>query len=617
MDVRTVFLLGCISISAACAYGANPSETLSCGRGTVKEDGICVPDDSTGGNGGSGTDAASSSSSSTSSSSSSSSGAASSSSSSASSTSSSGGIECIHGVTRTCYSGPPGSEGIGECNSGVQTCSDGTWLPCIGDSVPSSEKCDGLDNDCNGSIDDGFGNVACGLGACANTVAACVNGVAMTCMPKSASPEACNGIDDDCDGVIDDATLDSEQSCNTGSAGECANGKTKCLNGVISCVSIKSASPEQCNGLDDDCNGVADDGNPGAGLMCSTGKLGVCGQGTASCVSGAIVCNQTMQSSPDICDGKDNDCNGVVDDGCPPTNQATFQTEPGYFDAVLDTERHQVFLSYGGSGYVRAVGLGAGSDTVILTGHQAQDLFFEPIQDRVVVSLKTNSMNSSYFAAINAISLANPALVAISSSSGDIIADGTGKAFLAASGYDSYIVSIDIQAATFSTAATYQRINRRFAIHPMLNRAYMVSPNDDYLERWNIVSGAMTPAYTKTTGWTSKEVRIHPSGNTLYTQSGNLYLASNVQATDMTNVGTLGVQWMDLTFHPSGNYIYLLTDGNAILTYDPNTLSLSSTHPLTKPAQRIFAGPSYLVVLTNTLGGNPKTQIDVIPYANL
>jgi len=614
VDVRTVFLLGCVSCAAACAYGANPSEILSCGRGTVKEGGVCVPDNSTGGNGGSGTDSASSSSSSTSSSSSSS--ASSSSSSSTSSSSSGSGLECTHGLTRACYTGPTGSEGIGTCKEGVQTCSDGKWLPCTGESLPSSEKCDGLDNDCNGLLDDGFGNVTCGLGACANTVAACVNGMAITCSPKSPSAEACNGVDDDCDGVIDDATLDSEQSCNSGGAGECANGKTQCIAGIISCISIKSASPEQCNGLDDDCDGVVDDGNPGAGLMCSTGKLGVCGVGVASCVSGTIVCNQTMQSSPDICDGKDNDCNGVVDDGCPPTNQVSFQTEPGYFDAVLDTERHQVFLSYGGSGYVRAVGLGAGSDTVVMTGHQAQDLFFEPIQDRVVVSLPTGSNTLGYVAAINAISLANPTPVTIAAKPGDIVADGTGNAYVVDSG-QRRVFSVNLQTGAASSSFYVWGTLMRIAMHPALNRAYTFSTVDGYLARWDITAGTMTHSYDKGAGWIAKDLRIHPSGNTIYTSLGYVYLASNVQATDMTNVGTLGVQWMDLTFHPSGNYIYLLTDGNAILTYDPNTLALSATHPLTKPAQRILAGPSYLVVLTNTLGGNPKTQIDVIPYANL
>lgn len=469
----------------------------------------------------------------------------------------------MNGMSRNCYDGAANTEGVGDCHGGTQTCMQGEWGLCVGQKAPSVEDCDGLDNNCNG--------------------------------------------------IIDDSTLDSNQVCDTGKSGICASGKTVCAAGIVSCISNVLAGPEQCNGLDDDCDGVVDDGNPGAGLACSTGKSGVCSTGVASCVSGAILCTQTAQPSPDVCDGKDNDCNGITDDGCPPTNQASYLTEPGYFDATFDPERHQVFLSYGGNGYVRAVSLGSGTDAVITTGNMAEHLFFEPILDQVFVTARPVQRNG-YLVPINAVSLANPMPISLPFVPGDLTAMGNGNAYVTENG-KVQIYTVNLQTGT-STPNWYSwNGTHRFAFHPSLTRFYSAYG----FSRWNIVAGAPTFAYYPASNdkYLGSDLRMHPGGNTIYGSAGNVFLASNVQATDMSYLGTLGVYWSDLVFHPSGNYIYLLTDGNAIRTYDPNTLTLSATHPLAKTAQRIFAGPTYLVVLTNTLGGNPKTQIDVIPYANL
>ena len=97
------------------------------------------------------------------------------------------GCVCAPGTTASCYSGPAGTEGVGTCAAGTQTCSaDGTsYGACAGDVTPAVETCgDGLDNDCDGVVDDGCTPV---------------------CVP---GPEVCgNGIDDDCDGAVDEACL--------------------------------------------------------------------------------------------------------------------------------------------------------------------------------------------------------------------------------------------------------------------------------------------------------------------------------------------------------------------------------------------------------------------------
>lgn len=71
---------------------------------------------------------------------------------------------------------------------------------------------------------------------------------------------------------------------------------------------------ETCNGRDDDCDGIVDDGNPGGGLDCGSPR-GVCRLGTLTCVGGEVICTGGTSHSPEICDGLDNDCDATRDDG--------------------------------------------------------------------------------------------------------------------------------------------------------------------------------------------------------------------------------------------------------------------------------------------------------------
>ncbi len=138
--------------------------------------------------------------------------------------------------------------------------------------------------------------------------------VKVTCATLS---EVCNGLDDDGDGLIDeglpvggppvDADGDGALLCAaTPEAADC--------NDQI--ASIHPGAIETCNGMDDNCNGTIDEGHPTGGDDCGVaGLLGVCAAGKTSCADGPLVCKQVAQPTQEVCDGKDNNCDGAIDNG--------------------------------------------------------------------------------------------------------------------------------------------------------------------------------------------------------------------------------------------------------------------------------------------------------------
>ena len=88
-------------------------------------------------------------------------------------------------------------------------------------------------------------------------------------------------------------------------------------------------SREICDGRDNDCNGRVDEDDPDLGDSCDTGERGPCWQGRRRCVEGALACVAVVDAVDEACDGIDNDCDGEADEGRPESNEQCDAEVPG------------------------------------------------------------------------------------------------------------------------------------------------------------------------------------------------------------------------------------------------------------------------------------------------
>jgi hypothetical protein len=208
--------------------------------------------------------------------------------------------------------------------------------------APNDVTCDAVDDDCDGWIDEDYvaATTTCGVGACASTgVTSCINGLVVdSCDAGTAAADtACNGIDDDCDGLVDEDFIPSATRCGIGVC--TSTGVTSCVGGHLqdSCLPGQpTLTDATCNGLDEDCDGAVDEDFVPTAVSCGVGACSSTGQ--TQCIRGHVV-DRCIPGAPgaEICDGLDNDCNGLVDDGFGP-GVVTVNIDP----AVLWPPNHRM-----------------------------------------------------------------------------------------------------------------------------------------------------------------------------------------------------------------------------------------------------------------------------------
>ncbi|MFT5357699.1 MAG: hypothetical protein ACI9KE_004936 [Polyangiales bacterium] len=269
------------------------------------------------------------------------------------------GCECLDGESQAC-----GTD-VGLCMAGVQTCTAGAFGSCAGEIGTVDEVCDGEDQDCDGRSDEDVIGSPCALqeGVCAGSTESCggAGGFAACVGAADYGPlyeafeSACDGLDNNCDGDIDEgcACIDGETQACGSSVGLCVRGTQTCVGGAFGmCEGATEPVVESCNGVDDDCDSGTDDDlvAPGCALsegVCA-GSVQVCGgaSGWEACVGTAgygpnYLSAEDGATSEGACDGLDNDCNGVVDDGC-----TTGPVVSSVNDLILPdlNHRHLVYL---------------------------------------------------------------------------------------------------------------------------------------------------------------------------------------------------------------------------------------------------------------------------------
>ncbi len=201
--------------------------------------------------------------------------------------------------------------GLGECLHTIDNCVSGITQTCNPLQGAVSEICEGLlDEDCDGVVDNGC---ICTIGEtqiCGTSVGECIPGLE-TCIDgdwggvcegeTSPTQEICDGLDNNCNSVADDNPIDCAQDhCVSGSCVECIN--------ALECDDSISCTDDSCSS--GNCVNTVNDANCDNGLWCdgieSCNALLDCQAGTVPIVDDSVSCtddscdevNDTIVNNP-------------------------------------------------------------------------------------------------------------------------------------------------------------------------------------------------------------------------------------------------------------------------------------------------------------------------------
>lgn len=205
----------------------------------------------------------------------------------------------------------------GVCQAGIWVCQRNQKV-CLQTAQPQTEVCDGKDNDCNGLVDDVVGvrqrcedNTRKGI--CRTGVWVCENNKKVCKQTVFAAAEECNGFDDDCDGIKDNVQNIGQACSDKSRRGECRAGVWACDNNKKICKQSQPRLAEVCDGKDNDCDGFVDNISELGKVCQDSTRNGICRGGRWACESNKKTCKRSLEPKAEVCNGKDDNCDGLID----------------------------------------------------------------------------------------------------------------------------------------------------------------------------------------------------------------------------------------------------------------------------------------------------------------